>query len=409
MASYIIFFGSSDGFTYVPFDESGKVLNFDRLFPDFDVLETSSFIIDNVNNSAILAKYFLKIKGKNYSILKLYGYGQSAISSRVEGSNIGVAFFSDHDIELDKKNIEFLQVIYDNFTSICLSNKKFKDKTFEKEAILIHEAFANKYGLTSIVQKELIDISTYKNSSEGYQLPSFKQDFFERIKNNAARTYFTTDQLHLERIYKRWQGSFKAFLYQNNQFISIKELEENEKKKQELKKIQLTEQERGRKGGSEAIIQQLTGQNSDTHERLERATKAYHRLEYKNRKMFRSCFLIIIILLCLNLFQFLQTPEDKINIQRAENVLPAYHFDNFNALEKAYLDSLLKDTSKMEILNPLLKFDYQFRTQKPDSVLKNKLTTLITRFNSKTFSKIDSSISINDTSIKKIILIKKER
>ncbi len=128
MASYIIFFGSSDGFTYVPFDESGKVLNFDRLFPDFDVLETNSFIIDNVNNSAILAKYFLKIKGKNYSILKLYGYGQSAISSRIEGSNIGVAFFSDQDIELDKKNIEFLQVIYDNFTSLCLSNKKFKDK-----------------------------------------------------------------------------------------------------------------------------------------------------------------------------------------------------------------------------------------------------------------------------------------
>ena len=245
-----------------------------------------------------------------------------------------------------------------------------------------------------IVQTKFKDQFSYKSSTEGYQLKSFKKDYFDSIGSNVERTYFTTDPAHLERFHKRWQGSYKAFVFQNNQFISLKELEEKERKKQELLKSQQNEQERARKGGSESIIQQLTSQNSDIHARLDKATKAYQDLEKKSRTMLLSALIGVVILLALNLVQFFNTPEDKIEIPIQETVLPTYHFDNFNELEKAFLDSLLIDTNKMEVLNPLLKSDYLFMTKQIDTTRLNNLLENVKLYNSESYSKIDTNFIV---------------
>lgn len=395
MATYLIFFGSSDGFTYLPFDESGKVLNFDRLYSDFDVLETSKFIIDNTNNKPVLAKYFFKNKGKQHSLLKLYGYGQSAISSRVEGSNIGVAILSDQDITLNQTNLGFLQTFFNHFTELCLSNKKFKNKTFENEAFAIYDAFVKQYGFNSFIHESFTENFIYKSITEGYQLPSFKEEYFKVVNNLIEHTYFTTDQGHLERIYKRWQGTFRAFVFQKDKFISLKELEENERKQQELISAQ-KHKEQNRKGNTDTIASQLSTQNLALEQRLNNATKAYQNLEKKSRIFFIISLIVFVLLLGLNLIQFFNSSEVESKVTNDNNY--KYQFDNFNELEKTYLDSLLIDTNKILILNPLLKADYQFMTRKYDSISSSDLIQKIRQFNSAEYSKIDTNFtkSINN-------------
>lgn len=391
MATYLIFFGSSDGFTYVPYDESGKVSNFERLYPDFDVLETSKFIIDNTNNKPVLAKYFFKNKGKQHSLLKLYGYGQSAISSRVEGSNIGVAILSDQDIVLKQTNLEFLQTFFNHFIELCLSNKKFKNKTFENEAFAIYDAFVKQYGFNSFIYESFTERFIYKSITEGYQLPSFKEEYFKAVNNLIEHTYFTTDQGHLERIYKRWQGTFRAFVFQKDKFISLKELEENERKQQELISAQ-KQKEQNRKGNSDAIINQLSTQNLVLEQRLNNATKAYQNLEKKSRMLFVISLIVFVLLSGLNLFQFFNSEEAENSVIHINEFKHnKYQFENFNELEKVYLDSLLVDTNKILILNPLLKADYQFMTKKHDSVSGKELLVKIKLFNSAKYSKIDTN------------------
>jgi hypothetical protein len=102
MADFLIFFGSSEGFNYEIFDKDGIYRNFERLFPDFEHFESKVFYTDRADNKPILAKYKLKVAGKSITLLKYYSFAQSSFSSRIEGSNIGVAFLSEDDLSLNK-------------------------------------------------------------------------------------------------------------------------------------------------------------------------------------------------------------------------------------------------------------------------------------------------------------------
>jgi hypothetical protein len=54
---YLIFFGKSNSFLSYAYDKNGLVENFDKIFPDFDLLESQLLITDSEDNKDIFAKY----------------------------------------------------------------------------------------------------------------------------------------------------------------------------------------------------------------------------------------------------------------------------------------------------------------------------------------------------------------
>ena len=153
MATYLIFFGKSKSFTFKAFDDQSMFENFDSIIPNFSLLESQLFSVDNTDNQPILAKSSFR-SVKEYSLLKLYSYAQASDSNRVAGSIYGVAFLSESDLSLCPENIELLFKIKNFFAELCLSRNKFKDSDFSKESIAIWKQFCDMGGFLKIKLNE---------------------------------------------------------------------------------------------------------------------------------------------------------------------------------------------------------------------------------------------------------------
>ena len=130
MKTYLVFFGSSDGFTFEAFDiETGDSESFKSRFRQFDQLDPKVLVTDDLNNEPVFGKYRITNSGTNLSMIKVYQCAQSNISSRIGGSNIGVAIVSEKDLAFNVQNLNLLKSFHQNFVKKALSNGRFMDKS----------------------------------------------------------------------------------------------------------------------------------------------------------------------------------------------------------------------------------------------------------------------------------------
>ena len=226
MSIFLVFFGSSEGFNFETFDKDGRYTNFNRLFPDFEHFESKVFSTDRVDNKPILAKYKLKAAGKSITLLKYYTFAQSSFSSRLEGSNIGVAFISDDDLLINKINYILLKNLLLKFQQKTLNNNKFIKGDFSNEALAVYQEFKSTNLFSQIETQALNSDVIFQANSSGFFITEANDEFLKKVSVTIDRVYLTADIEHLKRVYDNTSGRFNVWFFENNKIISLKEKNE---------------------------------------------------------------------------------------------------------------------------------------------------------------------------------------
>lgn len=229
MQDHLIFFGKSQSFTFHAFSREGYVPDFQLIIPDFDLLESKWFNIDDPDNKEILAKYKFKSRNSTFSLLKLYSFGQAVASTRIEGSIYGIAILSSEDILLSTKNIKLLYSLKNYFSDMALGNLKFKKDDFKVEAEAIWKAFAGQVGFDTIERSPTLQLFN-SNLATAFHVTNIESVPKEEEWGGCAsdKMYFSEDLKYLKRTLKKWpknvslcthdqRGNYSKFAEQTDQ------------------------------------------------------------------------------------------------------------------------------------------------------------------------------------------------
>ena len=321
MKTYLIFFGSSDGFEFVAFDiSSGDCEEFKSRFKNFDQLDPKFIITDNVDNKPIFGKYRFNFNGISLSLLKTYQCAQSNVSSRIAGSNIGIALISERDLAFNLTNIDLLNEIRNEFSQLALNGYRFKEKKFTKIAEQLFEKFKSDLSIINFDPNKLTSDNLAGNS---VFVSSDVNEQITRIVNDSSikysRFYLCSDLEHAVRSMQA--KSFHLFVKHNNDFIPYKDfLEVIKPPKQENNKLKT--------GVSSNLVNQQTEvvriTSSDSkdfeHEirkledRILKANRHIEKLSNKNKKM--SSMLVLCIVFFFGFLCYYYLGEKKIKSEK---------------------------------------------------------------------------------------------
>jgi hypothetical protein len=369
MADYLVFFGSSEGFNCEVFDKEGINKNFNRLFPDFEHFESKLFSTDRVDNKPILAKYKLKIAGKSITLLKYYTFAQSSFSSRIEGSNIGVAFLSENDIQLSKINYILLKNLLLKFQQKSLNNNKFITGNFSNEALAIFQEFKDTSSFSVIEKKALRLDVTSPLQPFGFFMHEINEEVFKMVPENIDRVYLTADKDHLKRAFDSTSGRFNVWFVENNKLISLRE--QNEIKKLEERKVNQIPT------NNTSSNTNYSNSNSNQNELLKsefNQLKNKYKFVLKKKKLLTSIVAILSILLLIsllfNIFKGADKKKEtatsntqKINTTNVQLAEPA-----FNDIAFSFMDSIVNDKEKLKNFTSFLLYINNSKYDKISSV-----------------------------------------
>jgi hypothetical protein len=271
MKTYLIFFGSSDGFTYEAYDiETGEKDIFKKSFREFNQLDPTVLTTDKLENLPVYGKYKTINEGVSISILKIYQCAQSFVSSRFGGSNIGVAIVSEKDLAFNYQNFSLLKSIHDRFISKALSNGKFmdrsivsfSDKTFDENKGLLAQIIYNPNPLNnSSLNGNAVFITKNTDNLNLEKINSISSS------EKFMRYYICSDQNFVEKCLTT--KTFVYYLERNNQFISNKKLQE-EKEQREREQKQREQREREQKQREQRDREQREQREREQREQRER-------------------------------------------------------------------------------------------------------------------------------------------
>ena len=373
MADYIVFFGSSEGFNCEVFDKEGININFNRLFPDFEHFESKVFYTDRADNKPILAKYKLKVAGKSITLLKYYTFAQSSFSSRIEGSNIGVAFLSEDDLSLNKINYTLLKNLLLKFQQKTLNNNKFGSGNFSKEALEVFQEFKSTNSF-SIIEKQHLKLDSNSQVVPcGFFTSDFSDDFFKKIPDNFDRIYLTTDKDHLKRAFDSTSGRFNVWFVENNKLISLRE--QNEIKKTDERKLNQIPT-----NNTSSNIN-YSNSNSNQNELLKNQFNQLnnkYKFVLKKKKLLTSIVAILSILLLISLLfnifkggnekkEAVTSDTQKINTTNVQHIEP-----EFNDITVSFIDSIINDKDKLKNFTGFLLFINNIKNEKMTTITPEK-------------------------------------
>jgi hypothetical protein len=228
MATYLVFFGNSQGFLNYFYDSSKLIPDFDSIIKDFNLLESRVFTVDSVDNKEILSRYsFVTSQGKQYSLLKLYSFAQAYNIPRIEGCIFGVGIVSDSLVSLSSKNLNLLKVAKDNFSKLSLNGLKFNKSDFLEDATKIWRAIVKNEGGNLIESIEL-EASQFKNQEKpvAFNVDNLYQEpvVLRPQSTNFDKVYFSEDLAHLKRAQqKSGADHFSIYVKNNGNYILYKE------------------------------------------------------------------------------------------------------------------------------------------------------------------------------------------
>jgi hypothetical protein len=220
MIKHLFFFGKSQSFSFQAFDENEIIEDYDQFIRDFDKLESSVFTIDRTENEDILAYYKFSKGSKSFSLLKLYSFAQAYSGERVEGSTYGVAFLSDHDIELTSRNIKLLISLKTAFGNLSLTGRKFRYADFSNDARRTWLGFKKQSYFALIDTGGPVRVPV-EQIPLGVELDEFHNvsEEIRNLTNERSNVYFTEDRSHLERAKKKWGDHFDVVMFEGSALI----------------------------------------------------------------------------------------------------------------------------------------------------------------------------------------------
>ena len=400
---YLVFFGKSEAFDIQAFDFNGYASDFDSNFPDFELLETRFLTTDSAENSEMIGKYVFNKNGKTWTLLKYYGYAQAHTSSRVEGSTIGVGIIGDCDIKISQFNFELLEALYEAFCNVSLDRKKFKAVNFKDDSIRVFNAFAKKYSTESFQFSEAK--SGVGGSVDYIVLKSFSDlDLLTNTNGLGSRVYFSLDAKHVERYYNQYSDGARLFAMEGDKLIDIvkrrreireaelKRAREQEQREEEARRKREQEQreaEEKRNREYQAIQQRNQSMNpqkkslptndqaeiNNLHNKLN--SKAKQISKFKKYLAISVGFGFILFGVCIYLMIF--TPEvkngplDSPKVGGSSSTVVVDNVADSVKYELDYLNKLIRDQKKIDLLNPLLlsihdvsKVDVKLKALKPE-------------------------------------------
>jgi hypothetical protein len=361
MKTYLIFFGSSDGFTYEAYDiETGEKDIFKKSFREFNQLDPTVLTTDKLENLPVYGKYKTINGGVSISILKIYQCAQSFVSSRFGGSNIGVAIVSEKDLAFNYQNFSLLKSIHDRFISKALSNGKFmdrsivsfSDKTFDENKGLLAQIIYNPNPLNnSSLNGNAVFITKNTDNLNLEKINSISSS------EKFMRYYICSDQNFVEKCLTT--KTFVYYLERNNQFISNKKLQE-EKEQREREQKQREQRDREQKaeasrntGGFTNTTKEPTNEIFELNNRINKANDFINKQD-KKIKRFK---IILILTLASILIYYIAT------IFSSEA--------NPNKQEKKYTEKSLDSLKKIHN-EEIKKLEGSLKTKKPDETNKLK-------------------------------------
>jgi hypothetical protein len=329
MKTYLVFFGSSDGFTFEAFDiETGDSESFKSRFKQFDQLDPKVLVTDDLNNQPVFGKYRITHSGTNLSMLKVYQCAQSNISSRIGGSNIGVALVSEKDIALNVQNLNLLKSFHQNFVKKALSNGKFMDKSIvsisqdlflENKSALNQITFLNASMNNGLLVGNAVFVTKNVDTN--------KLEKINDLGTKYIRYYFCGDLNFVENALKT--KTFIYYIEQNNRFVSSKELQEQRSKEEAQKqRNQQAANHYVSASNAKTTINEARNQKSDSNFELEnledRISKANKHIFNQNVQIKRLKFMLIVSILLLFgylIFSALSGSDDK-KVKKSTTINP---------------------------------------------------------------------------------------
>ena len=305
MKTYLIFFGSSDGFEFVAYDiSSGDCEEFKSRFKNFDQLDPKFIITDELDNKPVSGKYRFDFNGISLSLLKTYQCAQSNVSSRITGSNIGVALVSEKNIAFSLNNINLLNEIQIEFSLLALSGNRFKEKKITNIADQLFKKFKSKLNVINFDSDKL---TSDKLAGNAVFVSSDVNEQITTIVNNSSknysRFYLCSDLEHAVRSMQA--KSFLLFVKHKNDFIAYRDfLEAIKPPKQESNKLKTGESSNLVKQQTEVV--RITSSDSrdfeheirKLEERILNANRHIKKLNDKNKIMRAMLVFSIILFFC---------------------------------------------------------------------------------------------------------------
>jgi hypothetical protein len=223
---YLILFGKAQSFIFYAFDESGLVTNFNKIIPDFDLLESQLLNVDKEENKDVFAKYiFVKGSPDPYSLIKIYSPAQPSQGFRIDGCIYGVAFLSKENIKISSNNIQILNGIKNAFASVSLSGIKFLKTDFKEEAVRVYYNFVQQIGFSKIEKNNLFE-NNQSNNTTGIVVKNLL-NFNVDVSHLSNKIYITEDIDRLLRAQKKWgEKSIIILESVNNSFQEYKVVQE---------------------------------------------------------------------------------------------------------------------------------------------------------------------------------------
>ena len=367
MKTYLIFFGSSDGFTYEAYDiETGEKDIFKKSFREFNQLDPTVLTTDKLENLPVYGKYKTINGGVSISILKIYQCAQSFVSSRFGGSNIGVAIVSEKDLAFNNQNFSLLKSIHERFISKALSNGKFidrsivsySDKTFDENRGLLAQITYNPNPLNnSSLNGNAVFITKNTDNQNLEKINSISSS------EKFMRYYICSDQNFVEKCLTT--KTFVYYLERNNQFISNKKLqEEKEQREREQKQREQKAEASRNTGGSTNPTKEPTIEIIELNNRINKANDFINK---QDKKIKRFKIILILTLASILIYYISTIFSSEANPDTGEK---KYTEKSLDSLKQTYVVEInkLKDSLKNEKPDEINKLKDLFKNKDTSSM-----------------------------------------
>lgn len=320
---YLIFFGKAQAFIFYAYDENGLISNFNKIIPDFDLLESQLLNVDRENNNDVFAKYiFLKGSSEPYSLIKIYSPAQPSVGYRIEGCTYGVAFLSKNNLKISKNNIQILNTIQKAFASVALDGIKFLKTDFIQESNLVFNNFIQNVGFLKIDKTPLYD-NNLSNITTAFYVNNLL-DFDIDITGYSNKIYVTEDIERLLRAQKKWgEKIIKIQEKVNNSFQEYKSQDDKTEYKNntEWTRIKDSQRDVNHKIEDDLLlkirIQDIEKQISLNEAKLKKANNQNLKLKTLNKILI---LVAIILALVIGFFSYRQfVNQDKSSTEKVGN------------------------------------------------------------------------------------------
>jgi hypothetical protein len=359
MSTYIVFFGSSDRFEFQVYDISNDdYQSTQQEFKNLDQLDPKYIIPDSFDNEPVFGKYKFRHNQKVYTLLKIYQCAQSNVSSRITGSNIGIAIISENNLALNFSNINLLEKLLVDFKFQALNDFKFRERSFKSFSENIFESNKDNLGKIDFDSDQIILEDPIKTISFApLTITERNLRLIRENSQNYSRVYICVDKPLIER--SLLIRSFKYLIESGHDFISLEDFKIHQNKLKRKKREEKIELGDLSSRSEHAQIDSLNSKVLELEQRITQDNKNFAR--YKIKIKFRFLIFMLLSLTAIWFFTEENTTRNSNLIEKASNPLKdaieRRDTFNLNRLNRIIIQNLNNSEFSLDSLYNTKSFD----------------------------------------------------